>query len=140
VVAGLLIRDRDTPARLARYLGGFSDPMHGGELMLTITQAAAEVLDSLVEGTTEPDSAGVRISRTAGEDGQPALQLAAVDSPEPQDAVLDGGAEHAPVFLEPGASVLLEDKVLDARVEGDSVALLVADRGDGAGGGGGDGG
>jgi iron-sulfur cluster assembly protein len=96
--------------------------------VLTITQAAAEVLDSLVDATTEPDSAGVRISRTAGEDGQPALHLSAVEAPEPEDAVLDGGADHAPIFLEPEASELLEDKVLDARVEGDSVALLVADR------------
>jgi iron-sulfur cluster assembly protein len=102
--------------------------MHGGERVLTITEAAAEVLDSLVETTTEHRLAGVRISRTSGEDGQPALRLAPVDSPGPHDSLAEGVVGHSPIYLTPEASAMLEDKVLDARVDGDEVALLVADR------------
>jgi Fe-S cluster assembly iron-binding protein IscA len=96
--------------------------------VLTVTRAAAEVLDSMVATSPETDGAGVRISRTAGQDGEAALSLAPAPSPQPEDAVLDGGAEHASVFIEPEASVLLEGMVLDARVENDQVGLVLAQR------------
>ena len=94
--------------------------------MLTVTRAAAEVLDSMVATSPDTDGAGVRISRTAGQDGEAALSLAPALSPEPEDAVLDGGTEHASVFIEPEASTLLEGMVLDARVDGEQVGLVLA--------------
>jgi Fe-S cluster assembly iron-binding protein IscA len=98
--------------------------------VLTVTRAAAEVLDSIVASTPEPDSAGVRISRTAGSDGEPALKLAPVESPDPNDEIMDGGAEHASLFIEPAASEMLDGKVLDAHVEGQQVGFVLADRQD----------
>ncbi|MCW3066356.1 MAG: HesB/YadR/YfhF [Solirubrobacterales bacterium] len=95
--------------------------------MLTVTRTAAEVLDSIVASTPEPDSVGVRISRIAGSDGEPALKLAAVESPDPEDEIMDRGAEHASLFIEPAASAMLDGKVLDARVEGQQVAFMLAD-------------
>ena len=96
--------------------------------MLTITQTAAEAVDSIVASAPGPDTAGLRISQTTGEDGQPAFALALVAEPEPTDHVLDGQGEHASVFIESHAADLLDDKVLDARVMDNQVGFVIAER------------
>ena len=50
------------------------------------------------------------------------------DAPEPDDAVVE--AEGTPVFLDTEAAAMLDDKVLDATVEGDSVGFMLRDAGD----------
>lgn len=76
--------------------------------MLTLTDAAATEIRSIVAHPALPDAAGVRI---AG-DTDGGLTMTAVDGPEGTDAVLDTGG--ARVFLDQQADDLLSDKVLDA--------------------------
>ena len=96
--------------------------------MLTITQTAAEAVDSIVASAPGPDTAGLRISQHAGEDGQPMFALALVAEPEPTDHVLDGQGAHASVFIESQTADLLDDKVLDARVMDNQVGFVIAEQ------------
>jgi len=54
------------------------------------------------------------------------FQLSVVPLPAEDDEVIE--EEGALVFLEPEAASLLDDKVLDARVEQDQVAFTIADQ------------
>ena len=96
--------------------------------MLTITQTAAEAVDSIVASAPGPETAGLRISQSAGEDGQPVFALALVAEPDPNDHVLDGQGEHASVFIESDAADFLDDKVLDARVMDNQVGFVIAEQ------------
>jgi iron-sulfur cluster assembly protein len=97
--------------------------------VLTITHEAAEAIDAVVHSSPDaPDTAGLRISRGVTPDGQEGLELAVTDRPDPEDAVVE--AEGTPVFLDSEAADLLDDKVLDARVQGDQVGFTIRDQGD----------
>ena len=81
--------------------------------VLTMTDNAAEVVQKIVEQTVADDQAGLRISQEADE----SLALAPAAASEPGDQVVeDNGAR---VFLDEGAAAVLDDKVLDAKVEAD---------------------
>jgi iron-sulfur cluster assembly protein len=90
--------------------------------MLVLTDAAAEVVKSVTSTPQAPD-AGLRIAssvpnaRDAG-----ALQLTTAAVPAEDDQVIE--TEGARVFLEPHAAAYLEDKVLDAQVDGEGNALF----------------
>ena len=79
--------------------------------MLVLTPNAGAVIENLVARQADPETAGLRID--AGADSN---QFAVAVAPAPQegDAVVESGA--ARVFLEPRASVALDEKVLDAQV------------------------
>jgi iron-sulfur cluster assembly protein len=95
--------------------------------VLTITHEAAEAIDAVVHSAPNaPDSAGLRIARGVTPDGQQGLQLAVTEGPGPDDAVVD--AEGTNVFLEAEAAEMLDDKVLDARVEGEQVGFLLREQ------------
>ena len=94
--------------------------MHG---MLTITQDAVDAIKAVA-----PPGTGLRLSTAdMPRDGQPALQVEVAEKPEPDDRLLE--AEGAQVYLDPTAATLLEDKVLDARVQGSSVRFAIAEPG-----------
>jgi iron-sulfur cluster assembly protein len=94
--------------------------------VLTFTHEAAEAIDAVVHSAPNaPDSAGLRISRGVAPDGEEGLQLSVTDGPQPADAVTE--AEGTPVFLDSEAAVMLDDKVLDAAVEGDRVGFMLRD-------------
>jgi iron-sulfur cluster assembly protein len=99
--------------------------------VLTITHEAAEAIDAVVHSAPEaPDTAGLRIARAITPDGEQGLELSVTDRPAPDDAVVE--AEGTPVFLESEAAELLDDKVLDAQVQGDQVGFMIRDQdGDG---------
>ena len=84
--------------------------------MLTITQEAASVIEQIVSSTETPDSAGLRIA-SGRQPGH--FELAVTVVPGEDDVVIDDWG--APVFLEPQAAAELDDKILDATVEGDGV-------------------
>ena len=90
--------------------------------MLALTENAAEVIRRLTEA---PTAEGVRISAdpAAAEDPAAALQVELAAAPQEQDQVMEAGG--AQLFLEPTALRILEDKVLDAGVEGDEVHFAV---------------
>lgn len=80
--------------------------------MLTITETAAQAINSLVTANEMPEGSGLRIA--GQEEEQPeALELSVAATPSEQDSVLEGGG--AKVFLEPIAARVLDDKVLDVQ-------------------------
>jgi Fe-S cluster assembly iron-binding protein IscA len=95
--------------------------------MLTFTHEAAEAIDAVVHSApVETETAGLRITRGVAPDGQPGLTLAVADAPESDDAIVE--AENTPVFLDAEAAALLDDKVLDAQVEGGQVGFMLRDQ------------
>jgi len=91
--------------------------------MLVLTDNATTVIRNLVDTPELPDGAGLRVASPS--DGSQQLTLAAAESPDPNDAVVE--AEGARVFLDPPAAEVLDDKVLDARVDDNgAVQFLVA--------------
>jgi Fe-S cluster assembly iron-binding protein IscA len=88
--------------------------------MLVLTETAAEVVKSVTSVTSAPQApqaAGLRISSAVPEpDSASALQVEAVSGPSENDQVLE--AAGARVFVAPQAAIFLDDKVLDAQVDG----------------------
>jgi Fe-S cluster assembly iron-binding protein IscA len=87
-----------------------------GWVMLTVTTAASDALESIVSARELPASGGVRLAYRPGSDGQPGLSLTIVAQPDPQDDVFDASA--VALFLQPQAAALVDDKVLDVQVDG----------------------
>jgi iron-sulfur cluster assembly protein len=91
--------------------------------MLTITPTAAEAVRQIAAGSgLEPDP-GLRIS--TGEptaDGTP-LELSLVGEAESTDETVE--EDGARVYLEQPVASVLDDKVLDALVEGDQVQFAL---------------
>jgi iron-sulfur cluster assembly protein len=89
--------------------------------VLAITEDAATAIDSIVASSGLPQGAGVRITQElntqSGQEGRTDLRLSVVESAEEGDAVL----EDVQIFLEPEAADFLDNKLLDADVEGDEV-------------------
>ena len=97
--------------------------------MLALTPTAAEVVDSIVSQQELPATAGLRIPRAAGDaasagaESQRARRLSVGEQPEAGDALVQG----TQVYVEPGETAeLLEDKVLDAEIEGNEVRFSIA--------------
>jgi iron-sulfur cluster assembly protein len=93
--------------------------------VLAITENAAEAIQTIVSSSEVPGDAGLRIiARPEGEQEKLELTIAAV--PAEDDEVVE---EHGTrVFLDPEASSYLEDKVLDARVEGRQVGFALLEQ------------
>ncbi|MEV1288638.1 adhesin [Micromonospora sp. NPDC049679] len=81
--------------------------------MLTLTDNAVLVIRDLTTQQEVPAGAGLRI---ATDDTAGALTIGLVAEPARGDRVLD--ASGARVFLEPDAAEFLDDKALDASVDG----------------------
>jgi iron-sulfur cluster assembly protein len=103
----------------------------GRRIMLALTPVAAEVVDTIVTQSELPATAGLRITSeeanaSENSDGaQRDLRLAVVEEPESGDELVDG----AQIYLEPGATAeLLEDKVLDAQVDGSEVRFTLLEQ------------
>jgi Fe-S cluster assembly iron-binding protein IscA len=94
--------------------------------MLTLTPNAEQAVRRLVASSPiSEDVGGLRIAPgSPTPDGVP-LELTIVGSPEPEDQ--DAGAPDAHVYLEPTAAEALDDKVLDAEVEGDNIGFTLLD-------------
>jgi len=96
--------------------------------VLTITQTAAEAIDSLVASTPDlPESGGLRIEQRLDGDGTEGFGLSIVDAPQGDDQIIEGPGTS--VFLDPEVAPVLDDKVLDARVEAGELGFVLAERG-----------
>jgi iron-sulfur cluster assembly protein len=90
--------------------------------MLAVTENATSVIQQLTDTPELPDGAGLRI---ASSDEAPSLTVAPAGAPEDGDEVVEN--RGARLFLEPQAAEMLDDKVLDARVnDAGGVEFLVA--------------
>jgi iron-sulfur cluster assembly protein len=94
--------------------------------LLALTDNAVEAVKSIVSSSDEgSETSGLRmVAQRAGT--QANLQLSVVLLPAEDDEVIE--EQGARVFLEPEAAALLDDKVLDASVEQDRVAFMIADQ------------
>lgn len=97
--------------------------------MLVISPTASAAISALLESPRAPEGAGVRLahSEAANDSGAPAIALAIVPGPEPQDAVLES-ADGADVFVEPTTAEVLDDKILDADVSEQQVTFLLREQ------------
>ena len=85
--------------------------------MLVLTEAAAKVVKSVTSDPQAPQAAGLRISSSdPAPDSASTLQVEAVPGPGENDQVLE--ADGARLFVAPQAAGFLDDKVLDAQVDG----------------------
>jgi iron-sulfur cluster assembly protein len=94
--------------------------------VLAITENAAEAIQTIVASSPKvPEEAGLRIAARPGEEREK-LELTIAAIPAEDDEVVEEHGAH--VFLDPEAASYLEDKVLDARVEGHQVGFEVLEQ------------
>jgi iron-sulfur cluster assembly protein len=95
--------------------------------VLAITENAAEAIQAIVASSPDaPSEAGLRIAASPGEERKN-LELTIAAIPAEDDEIVE---EHgAQVFLDPEAASYLEDKVLEAHVEGQQVGFEVLEQG-----------
>jgi Fe-S cluster assembly iron-binding protein IscA len=96
--------------------------------MLALTTEAQEAIEGLLSANDVPPPGGLRIATPAGSDGggAPQLQVTVAQLPAEGDQVID---EHgARVFVEETAAEFLDDKILDAVVNGGEVSFAIAEQ------------
>ena len=99
-------------------------PRRGRHPMLTMTNNAAEAVRRISDGSgLEPDP-GLRISRTALPGGHDARDRDRGRAAPSDQTVEEGGAR---IYLEELVVPALDDKVLDAEIEGDQVRFALRD-------------
>jgi len=94
--------------------------------MLTVTEAAARAINSLVTQNDMPDGAGLRIAPQSQTSRAEGLGLSIARAPGDGDTVLD--AHGAKVFLSPGLVYDLHEQQLDVDQQGDEVNFFVERR------------
>jgi iron-sulfur cluster assembly protein len=94
--------------------------------MLTITPIATEAIRVIVQSSDAPEEGGLRISVAPQNDAQAALAISISAAPQEGDAVVDQDGAH--VFLDETAASALDDKALDARIQGDQIAFEVVEQ------------
>jgi Fe-S cluster assembly iron-binding protein IscA len=83
--------------------------------MLVLTRTAVAVVNTLTTAEGQPEGTGLRISADTAPAGG-GLQVQVTSGPAEDDQVL--AEEGVRVFLDPDAATYLDDKVLDAKVDG----------------------
>jgi len=101
--------------------------------MLTLTDAAKEMVRDMVSADGVPEGSGLRIVAAHDEDGGPALSIELATEPGEGDQVLDDDGTR--LFLEPEAASMLDDKVLDAQRHDDHFHFSLEEQADGESGG-----
>jgi iron-sulfur cluster assembly protein len=96
--------------------------------MLTITPSAANAIRAILETAHVPDQGGIRISVAQENGSQARLELSLSESPLAGDAVVE--EDGASVFLDELATAALDDKSLDASIEGDEISFGIVERED----------
>jgi iron-sulfur cluster assembly protein len=98
--------------------------------VLTLTKTAADAVRQIAAGSGLEPEPGLRI--TPGPpvpEGTP-LQIGIAAEPEPNDQTVE--TDGARVYLEGPIAEVLDDKVLDASVEGDQVRFEIYEAGPGS--------
>ena len=89
--------------------------------MLTLTETATTAVKAIISGTPDAEGGGLRIGQ--GLDDSAGFAVSIVASPQPGDATVE--SDGAKVFLEAGASDILDDKTLDAQIDNGSVTFAL---------------
>jgi iron-sulfur cluster assembly protein len=96
--------------------------------MLAITENAADAIRGIVAAPEVPQGAGLRIASQPDASRPGTLEVSVAAVPAENDQVLD--QEGARVFVEETAAELLDDKLLDAQVDGNRVGFTISDQAD----------
>jgi iron-sulfur cluster assembly protein len=94
--------------------------------MLTITDTAAEAIKGIVASPQVPEGAGLRIATRPEGPAEAAFEASVAPVPAEDDRVVEESG--AQVFLEPHAAEALDDKVLDAEIEGGEVRFAIGEQ------------
>jgi iron-sulfur cluster assembly protein len=94
--------------------------------VLAITDTAAEAIRGIVSAPELPDGAGLRIATQPGSAPASALEVTVAETPAETDQVVD--ELGARVFVEADAVPLLDDKLLDAQIEGSRVGFTLSEQ------------
>jgi Fe-S cluster assembly iron-binding protein IscA len=95
--------------------------------MLAITDDAAEAIRGIVTAPGVPDGAGLRIAMQS-DSAQPAtLEVTVAELPAASDQIVD--EDGARIFVEEQAIPLLDDKLLDAQIDGTRVGFTLTEQG-----------
>jgi iron-sulfur cluster assembly protein len=97
--------------------------------VLTISPLASEAIRGLITASDMPDSGGIRIATADSDVAGAQLELSLATGPDDSDEVVE--EDGATVFLESNVAPLLRDKVLDAKIEGESVSFALVEQGGG---------
>ncbi|HEX6021965.1 MAG TPA: hypothetical protein VFZ00_08210 [Solirubrobacter sp.] len=92
--------------------------------MLAISPAASAAIDTALHAAVVPDGAGLRLAAAGETDRGVAIEINFVTAAEPGDQVIHTHAA-ADVFVEPETAELLDDQVLDARVDADGSSTFL---------------
>ncbi len=82
--------------------------------MLTLTEEATSAVKTITAQFPDVAEGGVRIEGAGSPDSE--FRLSVVAAPEPTDAVVEN--QGARVFLDADAAQVLDDRVLDAQMDG----------------------
>jgi Fe-S cluster assembly iron-binding protein IscA len=91
--------------------------------MLTVTDAAASAVDTLLESSEPADGAGLRFQRGVDASGNTAIGVTVVSEPEPCDRAVPAGSGS--LYLPPEVGDLLDDQILDAETRAGGVAFTI---------------
>ena len=94
--------------------------------MLLISEGAAEAIKRIVSSSPVAEEGGVRIAAVPIDDQSARLDLSVAESPDVGDTVIE--EKGAQVFLDDNAASFLDDKVLDATIEGENVSFSIVER------------
>ena len=94
--------------------------------MLTITDTAAEAIRGIVAAPELPDGAGLRIATQPDAGVRPRSRCPSPRARPTTDQVVDEAG--ARVFVEAEAVPLLDDKLLDAQIEGTRVGFMLSEQ------------
>jgi len=94
--------------------------------VLAITETAAEAIRGIVAAPEIPDGAGIRIATQPGAEQPGPLEVTVAEVPAEHDQVLDEAG--ARVFIEERAALILDDKTLDAQIEGQRVGFFIGEQ------------
>lgn len=83
-------------------------------MTLTLTEQATTAVKTITAQFPDVADGGVRIQGAGSPESE--FQLTVVPGPEPADAIVEN--DGARVYLDTEAAVVLDDRVLDAQVDG----------------------
>jgi iron-sulfur cluster assembly protein len=94
--------------------------------VLAISRGAAEVIKEIVSASQIPEEGGVRLSVEPIDNQSARLDVSLAEGPEAGDSLVE--EDGANVFIEQSAAAFVDDKVLDATIEGESVSFSLIER------------
>jgi len=96
--------------------------------VLTISPEASHAIRGILDASDVPDGSMFRISPQSTDGPAPgaSLVVSVIDTPPPDDQIVKG--DEVAVCVEPTAAEMLDDKQLDANIDGDQVSFTIGDQ------------